>query len=79
MDEPTKGVDVGAKQEIYRLIQQLADQGKCVIYLSSETAEILSVTDRVYVLYNGAVAAEMPTKDATEESILYYATGGETK
>jgi len=79
MDEPTKGVDVGAKQEIYRLIQQLADQGKCVIYLSSETAEILSVTDRVYVLYNGAVAAEMPTKEATEESILYYATGGETK
>lgn len=79
MDEPTKGVDVGAKQEIYRLIQHLADEGKCIIYLSSETAEILSVTDRVYALYNGAVAAEMLTKDATEESILYYATGGETK
>lgn len=76
MDEPTKGVDVGAKQEIFRLIQQLTDSGKCVIYLSSESAEILSVTDRVYVLYNGRVAAEMTTKDATEDKLLYYGTGG---
>ena len=76
MDEPTKGVDVGAKQEIFRLIQQLTDAGKCVIYLSSESSEILSVTDRVYVLYNGKIAAEMDTKDATEDKLLYYGTGG---
>ena len=76
MDEPTKGVDVGAKQEIYRIIQQLADNGKTVIYLSSESMEILSITDRVYVLYNGRITAEMDTRDATEEILLHYGTGG---
>lgn len=76
MDEPTKGVDVGAKQEIYKLIQRLADEGKCVLYLTSETMEILSVTDRLYVLYNGEISAEMKTSDATEEKLMFYATGG---
>lgn len=76
MDEPTKGVDVGAKQEIYKLIQRLADEGKCVLYLTSETMEILGVTDRTYVLYNGEISAEMKTSEATEEKIMFYATGG---
>lgn len=76
MDEPTKGVDVGAKQEIYKLIQRLADEGKCVLYLTSETMEILGVTDRTYVLYNGEISAELKTSEATEEKIMFYATGG---
>lgn len=76
MDEPTKGVDVGAKSEIYQLIQELAAQGKCILYFSCENSEILSLTDRVYVMYNGTVSAELKTSETNEEEILYYATGG---
>lgn len=76
MDEPTKGVDVGAKLDIYKLIHEIAEQGKCVLYLTSEINEILSVTDRTYVMYNGMIAAELSTADTSEEEILYYSTGG---
>lgn len=76
MDEPTKGVDVGAKSEIYHLIQEIAAQGKCVLYLSCENSEILSLTDRVYVMYNGSVSAELKTSETSEEELLYYSTGG---
>lgn len=75
-DEPTKGVDVGAKHDIFRLIQDIAEQGKCVIYATSETAEILSITDRTYVMYDGRITAELVTKDTDEEEIMYYSTGG---
>jgi len=76
LDEPTKGVDVGAKRDIFQLIQGLAGKGKAVLYASSEINEILAITDRIYIMYNGSVVAELPTKTATEEEILFYATGG---
>lgn len=75
-DEPTKGVDVGAKQDIFKLIQKIAASGKCVLYASSEVAEILSITDRTYVMYGGKVAAELITDQTTEDEIMYYSTGG---
>ncbi len=76
LDEPTKGVDVGAKRDIFQLIQKLAAGGKAVLYASSEINEILAITDRVYVMYNGRFAAELVTEKTSEEEILYYAAGG---
>ncbi len=75
-DEPTKGVDVGAKRDIFQLIQNIARQGKCVIYATSETTEILTITDRTYVMYDGRVMKELVTADTTEEEIMVYSTGG---
>ena len=76
-DEPTKGVDVGAKREIFHLINNIAKQGNAVIYASCENAEILSITDRVYVMFDGKVTAELVTKDTNEDEIMFYAVGGE--
>lgn len=75
-DEPTKGVDVGAKREIFHLINDIARRGNAVIYASCENSEILSITDRVYVLYDGQVMAELETKNTTEDEIMHYAVGG---
>jgi simple sugar transport system ATP-binding protein len=75
-DEPTKGVDVGAKRDIFELIARLAEAGKAIIYATCEFAEILGITDRAYVLYDGAVARELSTEAATEEELLFYSTGG---
>lgn len=76
LDEPTKGVDVGAKMEIFQIIQGLARAGKAVLYVSSEISEILAITDRAYVMYNGEFVAELNAAKATENEILYFATGG---
>jgi len=75
-DEPTKGVDVGAKQDIFRLIYDIAKRGKGVIYASCENSEILSITDRVYVMYDGKIMAELETAKTTEDEIMNYAVGG---
>ena len=75
-DEPTKGVDVGAKQDIFHLINQIAKQGHGVIYASCENSELLSLTDRMYVMYNGTVMAELETAKTTEDEIMYYSVGG---
>lgn len=75
-DEPTKGVDVGAKHDIFSLIQNIAGAGKCVLYVTSETSEILAISDRTYVMYDGAVTAELVTADTTEDEIMFYSTGG---
>ncbi|RSD23283.1 sugar ABC transporter ATP-binding protein [Mesobacillus subterraneus] len=75
-DEPTKGVDVGAKRDIFELIAQLAKQGKGVIYASSELSEIIGITNRVYVLYDGGPVKELETLATTEEELLFYSTGG---
>ncbi|RNB90351.1 sugar ABC transporter ATP-binding protein [Brevibacillus fluminis] len=75
-DEPTKGVDVGAKRDIFNLIAKLAEIGKGSIYATSELSEILAITDRIYVMYDGAVVKELLTSETTEEEILYYSTGG---
>jgi simple sugar transport system ATP-binding protein len=75
-DEPTKGVDVGAKRDIFDLIGRLASMGKGIIYASSELTEILAITDRVYVMYDGTIVKELLTFETNEEEILYYSTGG---
>lgn len=75
-DEPTKGVDVGAKQDIFRLIGQLAQQGKGIIYATCETGEILGISDRIYVMYDHTIAGELETKQADEQQVLYLSTGG---
>lgn len=76
LDDPTKGVDVGAKVEIYRLISQLAERGKGIIYISPEIPEILEICDRILVMYNQQIVAEMYPDEASQEKILEYATGG---
>jgi simple sugar transport system ATP-binding protein len=75
-DEPTKGVDVGAKKDIFELIAELARRGKAIIYASSELSEIIGITDRVYVLYDGKSVKELETKATNEEELLFYSTGG---
>ena len=75
-DEPTKGVDVGAKQDIFRLINAIAKQGKAVLYASCENSELLSLTDRIYVMYSGKIQAELDTKKTNDEEIMNYAVGG---
>lgn len=70
LDEPTRGIDVGAKYEIYTIINQLAAQGKCVVVISSELPEILGICDRVYVMNEGEIVGEMDIKDASQESIM---------
>ena len=76
MDEPTKGIDVGAKRDIFNIILDLAEAGKSIIYVSSEISEILAITDRTYVMYNGEIVVELETKNTNEEEILLYSTGG---
>ena len=75
-DEPTKGVDVGAKKDIFELIAKLARNGKAIIYASSELTEIIGITDRIYVLYDGSTVNELETSKTNEEELLFYSTGG---
>ncbi len=70
LDEPTRGVDVGAKYEIYTIINQLADAGKSIIFISSEMPELLGMCDRIYVLNEGEIAGELSRSEATQESIM---------
>ncbi|MGB7365772.1 sugar ABC transporter ATP-binding protein [Carnobacterium jeotgali] len=76
LDEPTRGVDVGAKREIYQLMNELADRGVAIIMVSSDLPEILGVSDRVIVIHEGHVAGELSKTEATEEKIMKLATGG---
>jgi putative multiple sugar transport system ATP-binding protein len=70
LDEPTRGIDVGAKYEIYTIINQLAAQGKAILVISSEMPELLGVTDRLYVVNEGRVVGEMLTSEASQEKIM---------
>jgi putative multiple sugar transport system ATP-binding protein len=70
LDEPTRGIDVGAKYEIYAIINGLAEQGKAVIVISSEMPELLGISDRIYVMNEGRFVAEMPTREASQEKIM---------
>lgn len=78
-DEPTKGVDVGAKQDIFRLINNITKRGNSVIYASCENSELLSITDRIYVLFDGRIMAELETAKTNEDEIMHYAVGSTTK
>ena len=73
-DEPTRGIDVAAKVEIYNLMNKLKQEGKGVVFVSSELPEILGIADRIVVLCEGRVTGEMPASEATQEKILYLAT-----
>jgi putative multiple sugar transport system ATP-binding protein len=70
LDEPTRGIDVGAKYEIYTIINRLASEGKGIVMISSELPEILGVCDRIYVMSEGRIVGEMPTSEASQEKIM---------
>jgi ribose transport system ATP-binding protein len=73
-DEPTRGIDVGAKEEIYRLLNELAQQGKSIIMISSELPEILRMSHRIVVMSEGRVTGTLEAGEATQESVMHYAT-----
>lgn len=77
LDEPTRGVDVGAKQEIYQLMNRLKQEGKAVLMISSDLPELLGMSDRIYVMHEGTVQGELNGNDLTEEAFMKLATGGE--
>ena len=70
LDEPTRGIDVNAKYEIYAIINQLAAEGKGIIFISSELPELLGMTDRIYVMNEGKMVGELPTTEASQEKIM---------
>ncbi|MNN38250.1 Galactose/methyl galactoside import ATP-binding protein MglA [compost metagenome] len=74
LDEPTRGIDVGAKYEIYSIINQLADEGKGVLVISSELPEILGICDRIYVMSAGRITGEVKREDASQETLMKYMT-----
>ena len=78
-DEPTRGIDVGAKREVYNLMNELVETGAGIIMISSELPEILGMSDRVMIMHEGKIGNIIDIKDATEERILYFATGGINK
>ena len=73
-DEPTRGIDVGAKSEIYKLMSQLAEEGKSIIMISSDMPELLRMSDRVVVMCEGRVTGEMDISEASQEAIMTFAT-----
>lgn len=76
LDEPTRGVDVGAKREIYGIMDELAGQGVGMLMISSDLEEIIGISDRVLVMYQGSIAGELRQDELTEEAIMHLATGG---
>lgn len=78
VDEPTRGVDIGAKEQIYALIQSLTEQGMATILISSELNEVLGMCDRIAVMRNGRIAAIVDAASATEDSLMFYAAGVES-
>jgi len=76
LDEPTRGIDIGAKQEVYKLMEQLAAHGVAILFVSSEMEEILRLSDRTLVMHEGRLTGELPRSALTEESIMQLATGG---
>ena len=70
LDEPTRGIDVGAKYEIYTIINRLASEGKCIVLISSELPEILGICDRIYIMNEGRIVGEMDKNEASQESIM---------
>jgi rhamnose transport system ATP-binding protein len=75
VDEPTRGIDVGTKAEVHRLLSELAAQDLAVLMISSDLPEVLGMADRVLVMYEGRLVAEIPRDQATEESVMAAATG----
>jgi len=77
LDEPTRGIDVGAKREIYKLMEKLAGEGMAILFVSSEMEEVLGMADRAYIMHEGKISGELDRNELSEESIMNLATGGE--
>ena len=75
LDEPTRGIDVGAKREIYQLMEALAAEGMAILFVSSEMEEVLAMSDRVLVMHEGQLAGELKREDLSEEAVMRLATG----
>jgi rhamnose transport system ATP-binding protein len=75
VDEPTRGIDVGTKAEVHRLLSELAASGVAVLMISSELPEVLGMADRVLVMHEGRLVAELDRAEASEESVMAAATG----
>jgi ABC-type sugar transport system ATPase subunit len=75
LDEPTRGIDVGAKVEIYNIMNDLVDQGVCVVMVSSELPEVLGMSDRILVIHEGRLTGALSREEATQEKVMRYATG----
>ena len=75
LDEPTRGIDVGAKREIYRLMEKIAGEGMAILFVSSEMEEVLGMADRTYVMHEGRISGELSQDQMSEESIMQLATG----
>ena len=75
LDEPTRGIDVGAKAELFAIMDRLASEGTAILMLSSEMEEILGISDRILVMNRGELVADLPRAEATQETILRYAAG----
>jgi putative multiple sugar transport system ATP-binding protein len=74
LDEPTRGIDVGAKYEIYTIMNKLVQQGMSIIMISSELPEILGMSDRIYIVSSGKISGELPIEHASQEAIMKLAT-----
>ncbi|WP_117168025.1 sugar ABC transporter ATP-binding protein [Paraliobacillus sediminis] len=79
LDEPTRGVDIGAKTEIHKIVAELADTGLAVLMISSELPEVMGISDRIFVMHEGQITAELQKDEATQEKIMHYATGGKSR
>jgi ABC-type sugar transport system ATPase subunit len=75
LDEPTRGIDVGAREEIYQLIGRLAAKGMGIIFISSEIPEIMAVSDRIAILHEGRLAGILKREEVTEKKLITFATG----
>ena len=76
LDEPTRGIDIGAKVEVYNIINEIAAAGKCVIVISAEMTELMGICDRIVVMCRGTITGEERKGQFTQESLMYLATGG---
>ena len=77
MDEPTRGIDVGAKRDIYDLMNELTAAGVAIIMVSSELPEVIGMSDRIVVIREGSIAGVLDRSEATQEKIITLATGGQ--
>jgi len=75
VDEPTRGIDVGAKAEIYRLLRELADHGVAVVAISSDMEEVLNISDRVAVMHEGCITGILPREQCSEQAVMALAFG----
>jgi len=75
LDEPTRGIDVGSKQEIYRLMEELAAGGVAILFVSSEMEEVLGMADRALVMHEGVITGELARDQLNEEAVMQLATG----